>query len=506
MSTPTRIVVDRTSVGAVVPRRLFGSFVEHMGRCVYDGIHSPEHPTADADGFRADVLELVRELGATVVRYPGGNFVSGYRWEDGVGPRADRPVRLDAAWHSTETNQVGLHEFATWADAAGVELMEAVNLGTRGVADAADLLEYANHPAGTALSERRRANGRDEPFGIRLWCLGNEMDGPWQIGHKTADEYGRLAAETARMMRFLDPTVELVAAGSSNHEMPTFGAWERGVLTHTAGLIDHISVHAYYEEDPDDPASFLASGAALDRYIGDVADIIDEVGATTPDGGTVGISVDEWNVWNQTRWNEVDKPRVFTGDWPVAPRLIEDDYTVTDAVVVGSLLITLIRRSERVSMANLAQLVNVIGPIRTEPDGGAAWRQSTFHPFKLTAEAASGRVVVPLVQGATIHTARHGTVDAVDAVATIDGDHVSVFLAHRDLDAPTEVALELGAIADVEAVVVTIPAGGDRHTTNSADAEPVAPAELPVSVGDDGILRLTLPALAWARIRARLVD
>ncbi|WZH38708.1 MAG: alpha-L-arabinofuranosidase C-terminal domain-containing protein [Microbacterium enclense] len=503
MTSPTRIVVEGEALGAPVPRRLFGTFVEHMGRCVYDGIHAPTHPTADAAGFRSDVLDLVRELGATVVRYPGGNFVSGYRWEDGVGPRGERPVRLDAAWHSTETNQVGLHEFAQWADAAGLEVMEAVNLGTRGVAEAADLLEYANHPSGTALSDRRRDNGRDEPFDIRLWCLGNEMDGPWQIGHKTADEYGRLAAETARMMRFIDPTIELVAAGSSNHEMPTFGAWERTVLSHTAGLIDHISVHAYYEEDPDDPASFLASGVALDRYIGEVADIIDEVGATSPDGRPVGISVDEWNVWNQTRWNEVDKPRVFTGDWPIAPRLIEDDYTVTDAVVVGSLLITLLRRSDRVSMANLAQLVNVIAPIRTEPDGGAAWRQSTFHPFALTAEAASGRIVLPRIDGTTIDTPRHGPVDAIDTVATLDGDAVSVFLAHRELDAPTEVELDLGAVHEVEAVVVTVPEGGDRHSTNSADAEPVAPRGLDVRVGDDGILRFTLPALAWARIRAR---
>ena len=213
---------------AVVSDRVFGSFVEHMGRAVYTGIFEPGHPTADSRGFRADVLELVRELGATVIRYPGGNFVSGFRWEDSVGP--DRPVRLDVAWHSVETNLVGLHEFAGWADTAGVEIMQAVNLGTRGIADAAALLEYSNHPGGTALSDQRRANGRTDPFGIRVWCLGNEMDGPWQIGHKTADEYGRLAAETARVMKWVDPGVELVVAGSSNADMPTFGSWERTVL------------------------------------------------------------------------------------------------------------------------------------------------------------------------------------------------------------------------------------------------------------------------------------
>ena len=503
MTSPTRISLDTAAPGPVVPRRLFGTFVEHMGRCVYDGIFEPGHATADDAGFRADVLELVRELGATVVRYPGGNFVSGYRWEDGVGPRGQRPVRLDAAWHSTETNQVGLHEFAAWAEQAGLELMEAVNLGTRGVAEAADLLEYANHPGGTALSERRRENGRAEPFGIRLWCLGNEMDGPWQIGHKTADEYGRLAAESARLMRFIDPDIELVAAGSSNHEMPTFGEWERTVLRHTAGLVDHISVHAYYEETPGDPASFLASGAALDAYIGEVADIIDEVraerGITTP----IGISVDEWNVWNQTRWNEVDKPAVFTGDWPVAPRLIEDDYTVTDAVVVGSLLITMLRRADRVSMANLAQLVNVIAPIRTEP-GGVAWRQTTFFPFQLTAAAASGNVVVPSIETGVIATARYGDVGAVDAVATLEGDELTVFVVHRGLEAETPVTIDLDRpAASAEALVLTVPAGGDRHTVNSASSQPVAPASLAVDIRD-GAVTLTLPPLSWARVSVRL--
>ncbi|MCC4909261.1 alpha-N-arabinofuranosidase [Microbacterium sp. cx-59] len=502
MTSSTRIVLDPAAPGAAVPPRLFGTFVEHMGRCVYDGIHEPGHPTADTAGFRRDVLELVRELGATVVRYPGGNFVSGYRWEDGVGPSDERPVRLDAAWHSTETNQVGLHEFADWAEQAGLELMQAVNLGTRGAAEAADLLEYTNHPAGTALSDRRRRNGRDEPFGVRLWCLGNEMDGPWQIGHKTADEYGRLAAETARLMRFIDPDIELVAAGSSNHEMPTFDAWERTVLRHTAGLVDHISVHAYYEEAPGDPESFLASGVGLDRYLGDVARIIDEVRAEEGIEKPIGISVDEWNVWNQTRWNEVDKPDVFTGDWPVAPRLIEDDYTVTDAVVVGSLLITLLRRADRVTMANLAQLVNVIAPIRTEP-GGAAWRQTTFFPFQLTATAAAGHVVIPEIAAASVDTDRYGAVDAVDAVATVDGDDIAVFLAHRSLTEATEVELRLGVAAhEVEGVVLTTPDGGDRDTVNAAASQPVAPVPLRVETDDDGsVLRFTLPPLSWARLR-----
>ncbi|GAB6897795.1 arabinosylfuranosidase ArfA [Kineosporia succinea] len=506
---PVGLRVHLGETVADVPPRLFGGFVEHMGRCVYQGIYEPEHPSANADGFREDVLALVRELGVTVVRYPGGNFVSGYRWEDGVGPRAERPVRLDGAWHSTETNQVGLHEFAGWASSAGVEVMQAVNLGTRGVLEAGDLLEYSNHPSGTALSSLRARNGSPEPFGITLWCLGNEMDGPWQIGHKTADEYGRLAAETARYMRFLDHRVELVVAGSSNMEMPTFGEWERTVLRHTAELVDHISVHAYYEESDGDVASFLASGAGLDRYLDTVAGIVDEVIAELGLDRTIGISVDEWNVWYQRDWNENHKDAVLSGDWPVAPRLIEDEYNVTDAVVVGSLLISLLRHSDRVSMANLAQLVNVIAPIRCEPEG-AAWKQTTFFPFALTSARARGRVVPLDLSGPVLPTAKYGEVPMVDAVSTVaDDGSVSLFVVNRSTTDVVALGTELSTAGLVleDAQVLTVPEGGDRFTTNTQASQPVAPVVLEdvvvESAGDVTQVSLSLPPISWSVLTLR---
>jgi alpha-N-arabinofuranosidase len=484
---------------------LFGTFVEHMGRSVYEGIFEPGHPHADARGFRLDVLELVRELGATIVRYPGGNFVSGYKWEDGVGPVAERPVRLDAAWHSLESNVVGLHEFAEWAQDAGLELMEAVNLGTRGVAEAAELLEYANHPAGTELSDRRRKNGREEPFDITVWCLGNEMDGPWQIGHKTAEEYGRLAAESARLMRFIDHRIELVVAGSSNMDMPTFGEWERTVLRHTGELVNHISVHAYYEEKDGDVDSFLASAVGLDRYLDTVAGIIDEVSAELGLTHPIGISVDEWNVWYQSEWNDVHKDDVLSGSWDHAPRLIEDEYSVTDAVVVGSLLISLLRHSDRVSMANLAQLVNVIAPIRCEP-GGPAWRQSTFFPFQLTAAHAHGTVLDVTIDTATVSTAQYGDVDLVDAVATLADDGiVTLFVVNRDVANAAELNLELASRYTVlDARTLTTPTDGDRFSTNTATNQPVAPIALEsaaVTTANATILTTTLPALSWSVLR-----
>ncbi|MDY7541587.1 MULTISPECIES: alpha-N-arabinofuranosidase [unclassified Cryobacterium] len=501
-----RLSITRDDVVAPVSPRIFGSFVEHMGRAVYTGIYEPGHPTANAEGFREDVLALVRELNPSLIRYPGGNFVSGFRWEDSVGPRDARPVRLDVAWHSIETNEVGLHEFAAWAETAGVEMMQAVNLGTRGVAEAAALLEYANHPGGTTLSDERRTNGRSEPFGIRVWCLGNEMDGPWQIGHKTAEEYGRLAAETARVMKWVDPTIELVVAGSSNAEMPTFGSWERTVLGHTIDLVDHISLHAYYEEKPGDLGSFLASGVGLDRFIGDVAAIIDEVAAERGVDRFIGVSVDEWNVWYQTRFNEVDKEDLLTGDWNAHPRLIEDEYNVSDAVVVGSLLISLLRNSDRVSMANLAQLVNVIAPIRSEP-GGPAWRQTTFFPFALTAGAARGDVLATTIHSDTYSTVAYGTVNLADAAATATDEEIVLYLVNRSETAPLTLAVDLAgarARAVLSAQSVHAPDGGDRFSTNNADhPEAVVPAKLDeVTLSEDGdAVTVVLPALSWSIVR-----
>ena len=413
--TRARITIDRDFTIADVPRRLFGSFVEHMGRCVYTGIYEPGHPTADERGYRKDVLELVRELGPTVVRYPGGNFVSGYRWEDGVGPVADRPRRIDGAWHTIETNEFGLHEFMGWAREAGVEVMEAINLGTRGVEEARALVEYANHPGGTYWSDLRRKNGAEEPFDIKLWCLGNELDGPWQIGHKTAHEYGRLAAETGRAMKMVDPTVSLVACGSSNRAMPTFAAWEATVLEHTYEYVDYISAHTYYDPSDGDRASILACAVDLDAFIREVVATADHVAAKLRHRRRLMVSFDEWNVWYQERL-QADLAR---RGWVEAPALIEDTFTATDAVVVGDLLVTLLRHADRIGVACQAQLANVIAPIRTIT-GGPAWRQSIYHPFALTARYARGTVLRTEPTAPRHETARYGDVSSVDTVAVHD--------------------------------------------------------------------------------------
>ncbi len=260
------LIVDKAYTIGEVDKRLYGSFVEHLGRAIYGGVYEPGHPTADEHGFRQDVIDLVKGLKVPIIRYPGGNFVSGYNWEDGIGPKENRPRRLELAWRTIETNEVGVNEFVTWANKVDAEVMMAVNLGTRGIDAARNLVEYCNHPQGTYWSDLRRAHGYAEPHRIKVWCLGNEMDGPWQIGHKTAHEYGRLAAETAKVMKWVDPSIELVACGSSNRGMRTFPEWEATVLEHTYEYVDYISLHTYYGNRENDLGNFLAKSLDMDEF------------------------------------------------------------------------------------------------------------------------------------------------------------------------------------------------------------------------------------------------
>jgi len=494
-----RITASTAAPVGSISRRVFGSFVEHLGRCVYDGIHEPGHPTADEHGSRRDVLDLVRELGVTTVRYPGGNFVSGYRWEDGVGPLEDRPVRRDLAWHSTETNEVGLHEFAHWNAAAGSEAMLAINLGTRGELEALDLLEYTNLPTGSALSDQRAANGSPEAFGVKMWCLGNEMDGPWQLGHRSAEDYGKLASRTAKALRQMDPDLELVACGSSGRSMPTFGTWERVVLEHTYDDVDFISAHAYYEPLDGDVDSFLASAVDMDRFIEAVAATADAVKAEKRSDKTIYISFDEWNVWYLTRYEQVERLKGLD-NWPKAPRLLEDVYSVTDAVVFGSLMISLLKHADRVRSASLAQLVNVIAPIMTEP-GGPAWRQTTFFPFAITARLAQGEALRVGIDAPTISTAKFGEVPAVDAVVTHGDEGAAVFLVNRHRTEPMTVQVVLEGLQGASITETHMIADDDLDAANTLEHQDrVQPVANDTATIEDGLLTVTLPPVSWTAI------
>jgi alpha-N-arabinofuranosidase len=493
-----QLTVDPAFAVAPVDQRLFGTFVEHLGRCVYTGIYEPTHPSADEHGFRRDVLDLARELGITVVRYPGGNFVSGYDWEDGVGARETRPIRLDLAWRSIEHNEIGTDEFIRWTRLAGVQPMLAVNLGTRGVDAARALVEYCNHPRGTARSEQRIRNGHSQPHAVPVWCLGNEMDGPWQIGHKTAVEYGPLAAEAGKAMKLVDPTIELVACGSSNRSMPTFGTWEASVLEQCYDVVDYISLHAYYEQAGDDLDSFLASARDMDSFIESVVSTCDHMRACRRSDRRINLAFDEWNVWYLSQLGDLAKH-----GWKQHPRLIENVYTLADAVVVGSLLITLLRHADRVRIACLAQLVNAIAPIMTEP-GGPAWRQTIFHPFALTAAYARDGVVLRVEPTSpSIETERYGAVPALEATAVWreDRGEVAIFAVNRNVNEPLELVVTLREL-DRLAVQHTTLAGPDPQAANTKEhPNRVEPRLLGAAELDRQRLRATLPPLSWNLIR-----
>lgn len=459
------ISVNKNLEISKIDNRIYGSFIEHLGRAVYGGIYEPGHKSSDDMGFRTDVLDMVKDLNVPIVRYPGGNFVSGYNWEDGTGDKSKRPRKMELAWQSVETNEVGIDEFQEWAKRAGSEVMMAVNLGTRGPDAARNLVEYCNGVTDTYYADLRRKNGFTEPFGIRTWCLGNEMDGPWQIGSKTPYEYGRIACEAAKLMKWTDPTIELTACGSSSVYMPTFGEWERTVLRECYEHIDYISLHSYYGNPGGDTAAFLAQATEMDRFIKQMAAICDEIKAEKNSGKTVNLAFDEWNVWFHS--NEQDKK---IEKWQVAPPLLEDIYTLEDAVVIGNLLITLIKNSDRVKIACLAQLVNVIAPIMTET-GGRAWAQTIYYPFLYTSKYGRGIALETSCSCAAYSAGNLENISYIDSAAVIseDGSTLAVFAVNRSLDSCCDMDLKLTGYENFRPVRHISMEGDDVKAVNSAD-------------------------------------
>ena len=495
-----KIILDKDYRVSRVDERLFGSFIEHLGRAVYGGIYEPSHPLADDLGFRTDVIEAVKKLGVPIVRYPGGNFVSGFHWEDSVGPVASRPKRLDLAWFTTETNEVGLHEFARWADRAGAEMMYAINLGTRGPEQARDIVEYANHRGGSKFSDLRIANGKKDPFNIKVWCLGNEMDGPWQMGRKTAGEYGHIANEAAKMMKWVDPSIEVVACGSSSSEMPTFGSWELDMLDQCYDNIDYVSLHRYYGNPTGDTPGFLARTMDMDDFIHSVTSICDAVKGKKHSKKQVNLSFDEWNVWYHS--NEQDKEIWKREKWGRALPLLEDIYNFEDALLVGSMLLTLLRNADRVKIACLAQLVNVIAPIMTR-NGGGCWAQTIYYPFMHASQYGRGTVLKAVVQSPVYDCSDYEGVPTIDTAATLSDDgSVTVFCVNRDLSEPCLLDLDLRSFGDLRMTDHIVLHHDDVKAINTEENPfNVAPATLPLTELDSGRAQIPIPPLSWNVLR-----
>ena len=352
-----QILLDTNRTIAPISPWLFGGFVEHMGRCVYEGIYDPDSPLADEQGLRTDVLDALREQKYTVMRYPGGNFLSGYNWLDGVGPKEDRPRRRDLAWQSIETNQFGTDEFMEFCRAIDVEPMMGVNMGTGSIQSASDLVEYCNAPRGTYWSDLRAGHGHPEPYDVKIWCVGNEMDGPWQIGHLDMHEYATKALEAAKMMKWQDPSIKTVLCGSSNNRMPTFPEWDRVSLERCWEHVDYHSIHYYASNRDDDTTSYLAIAQELEEYVDTMAATLRYVKAKQRSKHDVFLSWDEWQVWYMTA--------PMQGGWTEAPHLAEETYTLEDALVVAQWLNVFLRKCDVLKICCVAQVVNIISWLQT---------------------------------------------------------------------------------------------------------------------------------------------
>jgi len=490
------VVVDTAYESGSIDRRLRGSFVEHLGRCIYGGIFEPGHPRADADGNRLDVAELVRDLGVSLIRYPGGNFASGYDWRAGVGPVEDRPKRLDLAWRSIETNLFGLAEMSRWLELVGADLAYTVNLGTQGLANAVELIEYANFPGGTALSDLRVKHGRKEPYGIKTWCLGNEVDGPWQLGHRSAASYAELAAQTAKALRLVDPDIQLVVSGSSQPQMPSFPAWDAAVLEQTYGLVDLLSIHAYYWPNGDDLPSYLAAGAGLDAYLDAAIATCDYVQAKLHGDKRIDIALDEWNVsFTDDSWQDGHTP------WTSAPELVENVYNGYDAVAVGGMVSSILRHSARVRIACMSLLANVSAPIMT-CTGGPAWKQTTFLPVREAARHAGDASLLTVTDSPRMTTSRYGELDVLDVAATIrhEPEAVTLFVTNRDTTrgCPLEIR-PVGLGRQIEVAHEVLRGSPEQNTQDAPDRVGMQPLATTTRAVDDVIL--DIPPASWNVIR-----
>jgi alpha-N-arabinofuranosidase len=485
----TRFQIDR------VDPRIFGGFLEHLGRAVYEGVYDPHSAHADEEGLRTDTLAALAPLKMTAMRYPGGNFASGYHWMDGVGPRAARPVMRDLAWQSTETNQFGTDEYIRLCRKMGWTPMLAANLGTGAPEEARNWVEYCNSPAGTKYSNLRAANGHAEPHDVKLWCLGNEMDGPWQIGHVPAAQYAIRAQQAAKMMKDVDRSIELVACGSCSMDLPTYLEWDRQVLEYLGDQAEYISMHRYVGNPDGDTPNYLAVTNSIDQQIEGMDAICRYVQAKQRLRRRTFLCFDEWNVWYKNQ--EMD------GAGQRAPHLIEEVYNLEDALVVAGFLNSFIRHADAVKIANLAQVVNAIAPILTRGDDLLI--QSIYYPFKMFADRRDGIALRVATQGPSYESRSYGSATVIDSSAILDGDRVHLFLVNRSTDesAPVEVRVGDRSILEViDGELLTAPDAGCANSFDQPDlVRSQAWAEGQI-VGAQAVFEL--PALSVAAVTLRL--
>jgi alpha-N-arabinofuranosidase len=498
MDTTTMGLDTRFQIGTVDPR-IFGGFLEHLGRAVYEGVYEPGSPHADEDGCRSDVMEALRRLDMTAMRYPGGNFASGYHWEDGIGPREERPTVRELAWQSIEPNLFGTDEYVKLCRKMGWTPMLTVNLGTGTPEEARDWVEYCNCPTGTRYADLRAANGNPDPHAVKLWCLGNEMDGPWQLGHVPADQYAIRAQQAAKMMRDVDRSIELVACGSCGIGMRTYMEWDRQVLEYLGDLADYISLHRYVGNREDDTPDYLAVTNSIDRQIEEMDAACRFVQARRRSVKRAYLCFDEWNVWYKDRQGD--------GEGKFAPHLIEEVYNLEDALVVAGFLNSFIRHADVVKIANIAQIVNVIAPLLTR--GDELLIQSTFYPLEMFSKRREGIALQTAVEGPSYVGKTNGQVNVVDTSAILSASTGSgalhVFAVNRSLDevAPLSVELTDCEIAALEGAEVLY--GTDPKAANTLEQPGLIRSQALEDVRVvNGKAQVELPPLSVAAMTLRL--
>ncbi len=486
-----------------IDEKMYSSFTEHLGRSIYSGIYEPGHPDADEDGYRKDVMGLVKELNVPVIRYPGGNFVSCYDWHDGIGPKENRPKRMDYAWASIETNEFGIDEFCRWAKKAGVEPMIAVNLGTGSIKDAGDLVEYCNHPGGTYWSDLRAENGSPEPYDIKYWCLGNEMEGSWQAGHLSAEDYTKKSLEAAKIMKWVDPTIKLVACGSSYEMLPTYMEWDRTMLSKLYDQVDYVSTHNYTMNAGQGTTDFVAAYKQLDEHIKNSARVIDYVKGKNHYKKDLKICLDEWNVWNfqDIKLSSLDDLQGLTtfemtsaGKWEIAPPILEEKYSLLDAIVVGGLGITLLNNADVVEIACLAQLINVIAPITTMKNGGIL-KQAIYHPFHMLSKYGHG-VTMKAIVDAPVYHCGFGDLPIIEpaVIYNEEADEVRIFVLNCEQEEDVELNICLQGYGDKKVKEHLVLNGNDYEIRNTFE-EPDNVGMKKLSVKDNS--SVILPKLSW---------
>jgi alpha-N-arabinofuranosidase len=456
----TRITLHHDFQVAPVDPRVFGGFLEHLGRAVYQGVYQPDSAHADEDGFRQDVLDALRKMRLTTLRYPGGNFASGYHWQDGIGPRASRPTVRELAWQSIEPNQFGTDEYMKLAHKIGWTPMLSVNLGTGTPEEARNWVEYCNLPSGTKYANMRAANGSPEPYDVKLWCLGNEMDGPWQLGHVPADQYAIRAQQAAKLMKDTDPTIELVACGTCVNTLPTYMEWDRTVLEYIGEFADYVSLHRYVGNQNGDVADFLAVTNSIDQQIEEMDAVCRYVQARRRSKKRHYLCFDEWNVWYRAV-----KPEHMDGRGQFAPHLIEEEYDLADALVVAGFMNSFIRHADVIKIANLAQIINAIAPIQTR--GDELLLHTIYYPFVMYASRHDGVALQPVVKGPGYTSQSYGHVNTVDTSAILGEGVLHVFLLNRSLGEAAQVTIDFtgGRLESVQSAEVVTGPHAQAHNT-----------------------------------------